>query len=345
MKVVAAVAAAIMAMLGVLEPEDWGHGRDSWADSPEYETSRAVCRAVSDRQPPPRDRPSASEIQALNGCSSEALYYGIGRPADPDAARKCAFIEEPDDQPIQPFSGRAMLMVIYANGVGAERDLDVAIHLACGLDGAPAEAHGRIMHLVERRDSGRRDRDFHYCDDITSGLAGGYCAGHEAAIAGQRRAAELERLTSGWTAAERRAMERLREAHQAYADAHGAGEVEQTGTLRVALTINAEEYLHELFLDNLRLLARGRAPQSDRAQFAAADRALNSAYRERIRDEFFDEPGAVTREGIRNAQRAWIQYRDAFVAFAAIKFPGTSRDSLAAWLTRQRTEMLGREQF
>ena len=105
------------------------------------------------------------------------------------------------------------------------------------------------------------------------------------------------------------------------------------------------KYLHELFLDNMRLLARGRAPQSDRAQFAAADRALNSAYRERIRDEFFDEPGAVTREGIRNAQRAWIQYRDAFVAFAAIKFPGTSRDSLAAWLTRQRTEMLGREQF
>ncbi|PSJ41689.1 lysozyme inhibitor LprI family protein [Allosphingosinicella deserti] len=50
--------------------------------------------------------------------------------------------------------------------------------------------------------------------------------------------------------------------------------------------------------------------------------------------------GAVTRTGIRDAQRAWLRYRDAFLAFAKVKFPAVASDSLAAWLTDKRTEML-----
>ena len=42
---------------------------------------------------------------------------------------------------------------------------------------------------------------------------------------------------------------------------------------------------------------------------------------------------------VRDAQRAWIRYRDAFLAFAAIKYPQVPKESLAAWITRQRTEM------
>jgi hypothetical protein len=53
-----------------------------------------------------------------------------------------------------------------------------------------------------------------------------------------------------------------------------------------------------------------------------------------------ESPGAVTREGIRDAQRAWLRYRDSFLAFASVKYPKISRDSLAAWLTDKRTAML-----
>ena len=40
-----------------------------------------------------------------------------------------------------------MLMIIYANGVGAERNLDLATTLACPLDGAPAEEDCRVKRL------------------------------------------------------------------------------------------------------------------------------------------------------------------------------------------------------
>jgi len=96
-----------------------------------------------------------------------------------------------------------MLMTIYANGEGAKRDLDVAIHLACGIEGAPMESHGRVAHLAELKAKGWKGRDFHYCDDITSGLAMGYCASHSATMARALREKALAAMSAGWTPAEK----------------------------------------------------------------------------------------------------------------------------------------------
>jgi hypothetical protein len=59
-------------------------------------------------------------------------------------ARQCACPERTSRADTGGFSGNTMLMIIYANGVGAERNLDLATTLACRLDGAPAEEDGRL---------------------------------------------------------------------------------------------------------------------------------------------------------------------------------------------------------
>lgn len=334
------VLAAIALGAAAQAPWDWGDADDEWTRSSDFESSKALCRAVRGREPPASDRPDAATAATLEGCDSEALYYGIGRPADPVRARQCAFLEAEAEQS-GTFSGRTMLMTIYANGRGARRDLDVALHLACGIDGAPMESHGRVTHLAELRAQGWTGSDFHYCDDITSGLAMGYCADHEAALAGARRDSALAALTAGWSAAEARAFERLRRAHAAFVEAHGAGEVDLSGTARAAMTIEAEEALRDEFLALLQDLAAGRAPRAGAGAYAEADRRLNSAYRAALAAAVpAESPGAVTREGIRDAQRAWLRYRDAMLAFAAVKFPAARRDGLAAWLTEKRTAML-----
>ena len=343
MKIVAFAALALLA--GAADPPwDWGDADDEWTSSPGFDSSKSLCRRLRDREPPAGDRPDAATAAALQGCDSEALYYGIGVPADPARARQCAFLEGDREDGEGPFSGRAMLMTIYANGVGARRDLDVAIHLACGVDGAPMESHGRVTHLAELKAEGAAGSDFHFCDDITSGLAGGYCAHHGARIAGAARAAALAALTAGWSEAEKQALGRLRRAHATYAEARSGGEIDLGGTLRAAFQVEAEEALNDELLDMLRGLAAGDAPRFTAAQFRAADAGLNAEYRKRMRGPFDDYPGAVTREGIRSAQRAWLGYRDAFLAFAAVKFPQMPRDSLAAWLTRQRTGLLRQEE-
>lgn len=322
-------------------PWDWGDTDESWNSGPEYEPSKSLCRQLRGRGPPRSDRPDAATARSLRGCDSEALYYGIGMPADPARARQCAILEMEADDPgsVPPFGGRAMLTTIYANGVGARRDLDLAIHLACGVEGAPMESHGRVMHLAELRRQRAPGRDFHICDDITSGMMGGQCAGHRARIAQAQRAAALAALTRGWTDPERRALAPLIAARTAYSQAHASGEVDARGTLRGAFWVQAQEALERQFLDMLQHLSAGRripAPHD----FAAADQSLNAAYRARMRGEFDDDPGAVTREGVRDAQRAWLRYRDAFLAFAAVKYPRVTRGAIAAWLTRQRTALL-----
>jgi uncharacterized protein YecT (DUF1311 family) len=335
--------AAASAAAAVSQPQNWGDFDAEWARNPEYESSKALCRSLRDRAPPAADRPTPAQKAALAGCSSEALYYGIGMPADPEQARLCAFAEADDwteESPIDPLVGRAMLMTIYANGRGAARDLDVAINLACQVDGAPAESHGRVTRLAALKAQGWTGGDFHYCDDVTSGISGGFCAAHGARISEAARDAELARITAAWPDDARRAFEALREAHAAYAEAHALGEVDSSGTLRAAFQIGALEELHGELLEAVRKLEAGEAPYFSAAQHRIADAALNAAYREALRADYGEGIGAVRPEGIRDAQRAWLRYRDAFIAFAAIRYPDVERHSIAAWLTRQRTQML-----
>ena len=48
---------------------------------------------------------------------------------------------------------------------------------------------------------------------------------------------------------------------------------------------------------------------------------MNQAYRARLEDERqYDAPG-ISVASLQNAQRAWLRYRDAFIAFARVKYP------------------------
>jgi uncharacterized protein YecT (DUF1311 family) len=317
---------------------DWGDTKDDFTSTPEYAPSKALCRKLRDREPPAADRPSAAQAKALAGCDSEKLYYGIGVAADPVKARQCAFLEAETENGDGPFSGRAMLMTIYANGRGAAKNIDVAIHLACGIEGAPMEMLGRIDDLTQRRT--KAGGDFDYCDDITSGNSGGQCAEHGAEIERAKRDSVWARLTAQWSPAEKQALVRLKAAHKAFAEAHAEGEVDMSGTLRGAFYVDAVEKLDKALLAMVQRLEAGRAPAATHVQFLAADAALNARYRKKLQStEPSDSPGAVTRDGIRSAQRAWIAYRDSFLAFAAVRYPKVPRDSLAAWLTAERTRM------
>lgn len=320
---------------------DWSDAGGEHAGDPQYARSQALCRAALGREPPAADRPDPRAAASLAGCDAEALYYGIGGTPDPARARLCAFAQAPSDPSLEPFAGRAMLMTIYANGVGARRDLDIALHLACGIQGlAPAEYDRRVIHLARLRDGAARGRDFHYCDDISPGLADGLCAAHRAALARPRREAALRALIARWTPAERQAFEPLRRAFEAFVAASAAGDLAGSGSASASLRRRLEQGLRDQFADMIQRLSTRRQPRFTPAQFRTEDLQLNQAYLARLADERqYDAPG-LSVESIQNAQRAWLRYRDAFLAFAAVKFPRVPRDSLAAWLTRNRSEII-----
>jgi Lysozyme inhibitor LprI len=315
---------------------DWGNPGGEGAGDPNYARSQALCRQLRTREPPAADRPDARTVASLRGCDAEALYYGIGVRRDPESARLCAFTQSPGHPGLEPFAGRAMLMTIYANGTGARRDVDVAIHLACGIAGlAPAEYDARVTHLARLRGAARRGPAFHYCDDISGGLAEGLCSAHRAALARPQREAALRALIARWTPEERAAFEPLRRAFEEFVAASAAGDL-ASASLRGRL----EQGLRDQFAEMLQRLSAGRAPRFTVGQFGTEDLQLNQAYRARLEDErLYDAPG-ISVASLQNAQRAWLRYRDAFIAFARVKYPTVARESLAAWITRNRSEII-----
>lgn len=332
--VVAGIVAGAAAAMGLAASgADWSENAE-WADS--FAQSQALCRSVKGRAVPAADRPTAAEAAQLKGCDSEALYYGIGRPADPVAARKCAVLEMSGQAPQGYFSGASILATVYANGVGARRDVQFAQSLACqDEDGAPAEIDGRVRHLASLAPG----ETFHWCDDVTSGRMMGACAAHQARIDGAKRDAQVQALTSRWTGPERRAFAGLKTAAEAFISARAENEVDMSGTMRAALSIGEEEEQREAFKALLTDLEAGKAPAGT---LAAADAELNKVYRRAMGadEETRFGWGTVAPEDIRATQRAWLKYRDAWLAFAKVKYPRVSRDALAARLTQERTAML-----
>ena len=320
---------------------DWGNPGAELARDARYARSQGLCRAVAGHEPPASDRPDSATAASLANCDAEALYYGIGVTRDPARARQCAFTQQPTDQMLEPFAGRAMLMTIYANGEGATRNLDLAIRLACTLEGAePAEYDRRVTHLARLRERGGRGDDFSFCDDIDPGLGTGLCASHRAALARPQREAAQRALIARWSEDQRQAYEPLRRAFEEFVAASAAGDLARGGSSHASLRNRLEQGLRDQFAEMLRRLETGRAPRFTAAQFRTEDLQLNQAYQARLADERqFDAPG-ISPESIQNAQRAWLRYRDAFLAFAAVKYPRVPRDSLAAWLTQNRSQII-----
>ncbi|MFC3077227.1 lysozyme inhibitor LprI family protein [Phenylobacterium terrae] len=326
-----AAAALALAAAGA----DWSDDAE-WADS--YPESRAICRDVRDRTVPAADRPTAAEAAQLKGCDSEALYYGIGRPADPVAARKCAILELEGTAASDAgyFAGRTILATVYANGVGAGRDTRLAIRLACqDEDSAPAEVDGRVRDLA----GSSPPESFHWCDHVTSGRMMGVCAAHFARIDGAKREAEIATLTAAWSPPERKAFAALRTAADAFIAARAENEVDMSGTMRAALSLGEEERQRDAFKALLTELEAGKAPSGG---LAPADAELNRVYRQVMNagEDTRLDWGTVAPDDIRATQRIWLRYRDAWLAFAKVKYPQVSPDALAARLTQERTAML-----
>jgi uncharacterized protein YecT (DUF1311 family) len=276
-------------------------------------------------------------MRRLKGCASEDLYYGIGMPRDYVQARQCAILERRRGDELV-FGGSAILMMIYANGDGVSRNLDLAIRFACAIESSSLELHGRIQHIKRLKDL-RQPDGFDLCDDATSGFLIGHCAGHRARLARVELAAKLAGLSTGWAPRERKALKSLRDAANSFFASRSKNEVDLGGTSRSAAQIAEESSLWEAWLASLEQFEAGGLPRFTDHDFREADAELNAIYRQLQRGGSGPK-GTVTFHGIREVQHMWLIYRNAWVAFGRIRYPRVTVSSWNSWLTQSRLRML-----
>jgi hypothetical protein len=296
-----------------------------------------LCAAVKDVELPSGDRPTRDEETSLAHCVSSDLYFGFGQPADPVKARACAFAEMKRGGSDLPFGGRTILMMLYANGKGVARNFDVALKLACEIGGAPMDVAGRVHELAHFRDERWTGDTFSTCDHSAGTYMYEQCAILQERFDGAERDLALNAIVSKWSAANRRAFDVFHAKARAFFKARAGMEIDLDGTLEVHETA----FLERDLISTLERFERGELPKFPPGALRAADSAMKAAL-DRIRTGTRSRWGTATREGIRQAQLAWLDYRDAWVAFGRRKYPGVAAESWKTWLTEQRVGMLGR---
>ncbi|QOY95661.1 DUF1311 domain-containing protein [Massilia sp. UMI-21] len=284
-----------------------------------------------------RSAPGFGERAPAPGCDASRLYYDRRAQAGATAAewrqvRECALARQ----------DHAVLMMLYANGFGVPRDTDIAVHHACRLGfTAKAEMEGRIAHLTGPR---RPGAVFDQCDDITSGYMLTVCAGLREHQAERGRKARLDRIAQALPQGARPAFAALRRAADRYA---AAAETDMQGTAAPGRAIARKGALQARFAATLDAVLGDSLPKASQQDLARIDGELNTVYRTLMTPTPSERgrPGrigasSITRTELRQAERRWIAYRDAFLAFRARLPSGAGPDAIRVALTGQRLDAL-----
>ncbi|MGK5079580.1 lysozyme inhibitor LprI family protein [Janthinobacterium sp. HLX7-2] len=294
----------------------------------------AGCLKVKDAAPPPAHLPAPSAVASLQQCQASDLYYDTKsmsspKPADWRPVRHCALATQ----------NSGVLMMLYQNGQGVQKEPLLALKYACSIDAAPAEMLGRIEHLQQINASGRGMIDL--CDDITSGYMMGVCGAIDARQKQRVRVQTAGKFSDGWPAVAQASLQKLQAAAGKFADARAANETDLSGTARAAMSIAARTAELDLLAQDLREYEAGKLPVSiSNAQAAALDKELNAIYARLMKKPVETYAGAVGKDGIRATQRLWLAYRDAWMNFGAVRFPAVSSETWVARLTARRNAQL-----
>lgn len=287
----------------------------------------AICMRAERAAPAP-------PTPAAKACDASAAYYrkldqaNVGT-AEWGTVRSCALAS----------NDTAVLSMLYANGLGVPRNIETAIYYACSTGAAPAEMEGRVMHLSNLPHLSTLTR-YDQCDDITSGAMGAACAEIAATRAGRVKTAYFAKLRATLRPNQTAAFDRLVDANRVFAKTHAEKETLRGGSGYAGFVLDAESRETEWLREYLTGLEAGRISMPPPTQFAADDAELNRVYAQRIKPAAKPDEFDITPADIRLTQRSWLAYRDAWVAFAALRYPRVPADSLKSLLTQWRIKQL-----
>jgi len=184
---------------------------------------------------------------------------------------------------------------------------------------------------------------FEFCDYAATTFSMNFCSSYASQIDDDHRSRYYDSLKPSMTPDQQAAFGKLLAAQNAYIEAH-ALEVDQGGTIRGLRTNGSENILKDLFHTEVVHFERKKWPALSEAQLKGADGMLRHQYektlqqlRDRPKDETWE--GSVTASNLARVEKSWEIYRDAWVAFARLRYP-SAVDEIRAEVTLRRYSLL-----
>ena len=301
--------------------------------------------------PLPAEAEKSPIPKAPPACASYRSYRGIGRLANYSEARACAWQErlaqkadlgQNQEEPTAWVVGGSLILAdIYLNGAGVERNTPLAIRFAC--ESEEGMARLALPDIAKLNGSPRAHGPFEFCDYAASTITMNFCSGYASEIEDDRRSRYNSSLKSSMPEEQQAAFDKLMVAENAYIKAH-ASEVDQGGTIRSMRTIGSQSILKDLFHTEVVHFESKKWPVLSDNQIAMADALLNREYQHKLLQlrtqtkEAINE-GAVTASHLSRVEETWETYRDAWTAFARLRYPAAVA-AIRAEITLDRYRLL-----
>ena len=298
--------------------------------------AKQICASVKDVPLPASDLPTAAEKKELAHCSSADAFYGFSQPVDFVKARKCAYDEiARGDKTV--LGGKAILMMIYANGNGVSRNYDVALNLACSLGDSPGDAAGRVYEINRLKTGNMVGGNVSICDHSSGRVLYEQCA-----ILGERfdkivRDKKLDELASSWSERDQKALHLLWEEVERFSKVQANDAI----NLEPTFEVQEEAALKEHALSMLEQLEHGELPQFSTKELLQAETAEKAAF-DQTQHGNVSKWGTVTSDSVKKGEEEWFRYRDAWLAFGKQRYPKVSQESWKTWLAQERAYMLNK---
>ena len=337
-----------------------------------YAQSNPKCDALPHIAVPEQDRPTSDEARivgavtpavaaadrekglfgARTGCYALGLYYSES-PRHFENARLCVLSElglfSKTDAPAGPSGDIGVdgadaltLAMIYANGEGVTRNLPLARQFVCqDGDEVAIPSNDEMLDTFDNavKNSGRFDacavgdfgRRFSYlCLGLQDNQASAQTSNMEKAIL----ASLSPSLKAPFTAL-RIAQNKFQEAYLILLGlgcegGTGCGPIMEDHELTVARS----------WLAALKAIQAGSPPCSgvSASEFVKLDAEINQRYQQMLKDDAGQTAylsGASIASSDRDADRAWLAYRDAWVRFGQLRWPSVPADQWRAWQTQE----------
>lgn len=324
-----------------------------------------ICASVEDVRVPTVTPESEADADWLKNCAEDDLYYGASPHQDVDyaAARRCALYDwnaRHGAAPVNSDTGGSYdvstqtLAMIYANGDGVPRDLDLAIHVVCeeafplgNSDRGAAESDHQIdlvqeiFKLAKMRSADSPER-FDYCNGgarLSEWPEKLVCESINTRLARKKREAHLAEVVAPWTEEQKNAFAKARTAFNQFEFIEE--QAENSCAVPVELcNFDIDDRLERDFVAAIDGFEQGKLPAFKRGEYGDAKYGLSDLYQQLESMTFQSNRSRMYK--LRDAERAWQEYRDAFVDFAKLRWPSVSEHSWLTLLDNERIAQLKR---
>lgn len=300
-------------------------------DSKEKMVTVDRCLAAGKPIIPKSDLPSQKERKLYRNHDCLDYQFGIGVKTDLRKYRLCLLSQQDTDN--------TLLAEVYANGWGVRRNPNLATALICYADNlAPAELTGMVNVLYHSKQT-KSAKPFQFCENITSGFNMSVCAAQDEKINAYQRHKKLEQMTANWPAKDRLALQKLLVAAKVFFKTHAENEQDMSGTAHGAIAIGEETALNNQLVTDLQRFESGKLPKD--TDIKRVDHLQTEVFKKLMQLNYEDNNmGTLTKQGIRETERKWLQYKEAWVHFGVQRYPTTSANAWRVWITLNRIEQL-----